>query len=321
MVSAASAIHQRGGPGLLAQRRHLIGGAAQLGQALHRRMVDREHEERDAPQRVGARGVDLDLLAGLGDREGHARAFAASDPVALHRDDALGPIDQVVHVVQQPLGVVGDLVEPLRQVAALHHRAAALARALDHLLVRQHRLVVRAPVDRRVLPVGQALGEEPREQPLGPAVVGGVARVEPPGPIERHPHALERGRLLLDVGVGPLLRGNTALDGRVLRGQAERVPTDRMQHVVAAHRLVAGHRVAAAERLGMAHVQVARGVREHVERVEPGPGIVRILGRAVQTLVGPHLLPLRLDLGCVVAPAHGGHGSERPTPGRDGQGR
>ena len=136
------AIHQRGGPGLFAQRRHLIRRAAQLGQALHRRMLDREHEERDAPQGVGARGEDLDLLAGLGDREGHTRAFAAPDPVALHRDDALGPVDQVVHVVQQPLGVVGDLEEPLGQVAALHHRAAALARPLDHLLVRQHRLVV-----------------------------------------------------------------------------------------------------------------------------------------------------------------------------------
>ena len=135
-------------------------------------------------------------------------------------------------------------------------------------------------------------------------------------PVERHAHALERGRLLLDVGVGPLLRGNATLDGRVLRRQPERVPADRMQHVVAAHRLVAGHRVAAAERLGMAHVQVTRRVREHVERVEPRTGIVGVLGGPVQALVGPHLLPLRLDLSCVVPPGHARNGNERALRNR-----
>ena len=111
-------------------------------------MLDREHEERDAPQCVGSRREDLDLVAGLLDRERDAGPLAAADPVALHRDDALRPVGQAVRVVQQALGVVGDLEEPLGQVAAYDRRAAPLARPGDHLFVRQDGLVLRAPVDR-----------------------------------------------------------------------------------------------------------------------------------------------------------------------------
>ena len=49
-----------------------------------------------------------------------------------------------------------------------------------------------------------------------------------------------------------------------LRGQPERVPPDRMQHVLPAQEPVPGHRVADRVGLGVPHVQVAGGVREHV---------------------------------------------------------
>ena len=43
--------------------------------------------------------------------------------------------------------------------------------AVDHLLVREHGLVARAPVDRRLPLVGQAPLEQLQEEPLGPPVV------------------------------------------------------------------------------------------------------------------------------------------------------
>ncbi len=119
-------------------------------------VLGRHHEEGRAEQRVGAGGedgvVDAELLAA----EGHLGALAAPDPVALHRLDVLGPVDRV-EVAQQPLGVVGDAQEPLLELADLDERAAALAVAVGvDLLVGEHGLVFGAPLDGRLLAVGEA---------------------------------------------------------------------------------------------------------------------------------------------------------------------
>ncbi len=174
----------------------------------------------------------------------------------------------------------------------------------DHLLVRQHRLVVGAPVDGRVLPVGQPSLEEPQEQPLGPPVVLGVARPQQPGPVERHAHPLEGRRLLVDVRVRPFLGVDLALDRRVLGVQPERVPSDRVQDVVTLQRSETRDGVAAAERLGVAHVQVARGIREHVERVEPRPRVVGVVGGPIE----PSSSHTRCHLGSISEASYLRHG-------------
>src|SRR6476660_9943954 len=58
-----------------------------------------------------------------------------SDPIPLRGLRRLRPVD-VVQVVQQPLRILADAEEPLLQEALLDHRAAALAGAVDDLLVR-----------------------------------------------------------------------------------------------------------------------------------------------------------------------------------------
>ena len=130
----------------------LGGDATGFGELHHQRMLQREHEEAHAPERVGPGGEHVDRVAGLIDPERHARALRPPDPVALHVQDAIGPLE-LLHVVQEALGVVGDPEEPLREVLAHDGCTASLARAVDHLLVGQDRLVVRAPVGRRGLPV------------------------------------------------------------------------------------------------------------------------------------------------------------------------
>ena len=102
-----------------------------------------------------------------------ARAFGAPDPVALHHDDLLGPLGQRVEPLEQLVGVGGDAEEPLLEIARHHHRAAAPAGAVDHLLVGQHGVVLRTPVDRRAPAVGQAALEHLQEDPLVELVVLG----------------------------------------------------------------------------------------------------------------------------------------------------
>jgi hypothetical protein len=68
----------------------------------------------------------------------------------------------------RPPGVVADAEEPLLQEALLDRRAAALAQPALDLLVGEHGLVGRAPVDRRLLLVGEPLLVELQEDPLRP---------------------------------------------------------------------------------------------------------------------------------------------------------
>src|SRR5690606_36216279 len=107
---------------------------------------------------------------------------------------------------------------PLVERPPLDLGAAALALALDDLLIGEHGLILGAPVDQAVLAVGQTAFEEPEEEPLVPAVVLGVAGVQTTGPVQRDGVAPERLGLGLNVGVGPLGRVEVVFDGGVLRG-------------------------------------------------------------------------------------------------------
>ena len=230
-------------------------------------------------------------------------ALGPADPVALGVDHALGPgRRQVVQVVQQLLGVLGDLEVPLRQLALGDLVAAALAPAVDHLLVGQHGLVERAPVHRAVLAVGQPALAELQEQPLGPVVVLRVGGVEGAGPVEADPELLARLGGDRDVLVGERRRVGVVADRGVLGVQAERVEPHRVQHLVALLPPVAGDHVVQREHLGVAHVQVARGVGEHRQRVALLPRAaahdVVVGAEGLQLL--PHGLPLRLHRGRVV---------------------
>ena len=139
---------------------HLLLVRGPLGEARDVGVLGRHHEERRAEQRVRARREHrvVDRVGGSrsSQRNVTSAPSRAPDPVALHRLDVLGPLDPV-EVAQQPLGVVGDPQEPLLELADFDQRAAALAVPVRFdLLVGEHRLVFRAPLDRRLLAVGRA---------------------------------------------------------------------------------------------------------------------------------------------------------------------
>ena len=98
--------------------------------------------------------------------------------------------------------------------------------------------------------------------------------------------------MLRSVQVGGV---DAALDGGVLRRQAEGVEADGQEDVVAVHAHEARSRVRRRHDVPVADVQVARRVGVHREQVVAGPRLVRQVG-VVEPELFPALLPARLDV-------------------------
>ena len=278
----------------LDERLDLLSLRVVLADLVDERMLGSEREERDAVDRIGARRVGGNRCAELRRLEVELEAFAAANPVVLHRLDALRPALELVEVLQQHISVVRDLEEPLREVLLVDLVVAAPALAVDDLLIREHRAAGVAPVDRRLLLVGEAALVEELEEPLRPLVVRGVARLDLAVPIVGEAELLLLLLHVLDVAVRPVGRLDTVLDGGVLSRHAEGVEAHRMQDVEALHRLVARHDVADGVVAHMAHVQVARRIREHLERVVLWT--VRVGLCLVDLALFPLLLPFCLNV-------------------------
>jgi len=269
----------------------VLGREQHEGGAVDRVDAGREHLDIRRVGRARFRGRRAD--AGRQQGELHPGAFRPPDPVPLHRQDLLRPCLQPIRGVQQFLGVVRDAKEPLLQVAAPDEGAAAPAPALDHLLVGEHRVATRTPVDRRALAVGQVALEHPDEQPLVPLVVVGQARGNLAVPRVADPQPLQLALHVRDVGQRRRLGVDALLDGCVLGRQAKRVPPEGVQHVEPAHALLAGHHVANHVVANVAHVSVPGRIGEHLEAVELR--LRRVLGHLEGTGLHPALLPLPVE--------------------------
>ncbi len=257
-------------------------------------MLGGQHGKGHAIHRVGPGGEDAERQAGSAGN-GHLEldALAAPDPVALHGQDVLRPV-QAVGFGQQLVGVGGDAKEPLFQVAPHHRTVAAPAGALLHLLVGQGRLAGLAPVDRRQRLVGQSAPVEQQKDPLRPAVVVGIAGVDLALPVVGGADQLHLPLVVGRVAGRAVARMDPLVDGLVLGGQAKGIPAHRVEHGIALHPVVAaddvgGHIVAA-----VPHAQAgARRIGKEVKAVE-GRAAIRFR-RAVEAGVGPPLLPFGLD--------------------------
>ena len=244
-------------------------------------------------QRVGPGGEDFDLLVVAIQIEDDASALGSSDPVALHLLDGFGPVD-LVEIVDQPIGVGRDAQHPLAHGYADDGMAAALALAIDHLFVGEDRSQGRAPVDRNFGEIGQVAFVELFEDPLGPLEIARIGRVDFAGPVVVEAERRELMLEVLDVALRLDARMRTGLDGVLLGGQAEGVPSHRMQHIEAAHALVAREHVRRDVALGVSDVEAgARGVGEHVQHVELGLG--RIEHGLEDLMLVPIGLPARFD--------------------------
>jgi hypothetical protein len=236
-------------------------------------------------------------------REPQLRPLAPADPVGLGLTGGIRPVDPL-EVLEQPLRVRGDAEEPLGDPALLDGRVAALAPALDDLLVGQHGLAGRAPVDRRFLPLGQTRLVQLQEDPLRPLVVGRVGGIDRVRPIEHPADAAELAREVLDVLRDEVHRMDPHLEREVLGVDPEGVEAHRLENVLPAHALVAPVDVRARERIDVPDVQPLRGrVGEHHQVVVGIPSFAQLGEReTVGAPLFPALLPLPLDLLGGVAP-------------------
>ncbi len=268
-------------------------------QALQLRVLRRQHEEGGTEEGVGTGREDREVEADLFAAKNDLGSLRAPDPVALHRHHVLGPGLEQVEVGEQALGVVGDAEEPLLEAALHDLGAAALAAAVDDLLVRQHGGVHRAPLHGGFGPVGEALLEEPQEDPLGPAVVLGRVGADLPRPVDRDAPLAELLAEALDRALGRHPRRLPGLDRVVLGRQPEGVVAHRVDHLEAVAAAEVGDRVADGVALQVADVGLSRRVGKHLQHVrlrlrgvEAGLPRVRDLPGL---LLSPNLLPLPLD--------------------------
>ena len=288
-------------PGLLDEGLQLL---ALLGDVLRQRMLRRDRHEGGAEDGVVARGEDLQRGQFLGQlqplqREFHGEAGGAADPVGLHHADLLRPLVERRERFEQVVGILGDLEEPLRQVALLDQGARAPAAAIDHLLIGQHCMLDRIPVDLRQLSIGHSLLQEIQEQTLLVYVVAGIAGGELATPVDRQTHGLELALHDLDVLGRPFGWMHAPLQGGVLGRQAECVPAHRVQDIEPLRPHVAGHHVAQRVVARMADMDAPRRIGEHLELVALGR-LALVLGAEGAALV-PHLLPVLLAHGRVIA--------------------
>ena len=263
--------------------------------ALASSFVRRDGDERRPEQRVRPRREHLDRFEAFEPRARHRlerqqKTFGAADPVRLHQPDLFRPPLQRLERIQQILRVVGNLEHPFGLLALLDKGAGAPAPAVDHLLVGEHGVVHRVPVHFARFAVHETGREHVEEEFLLLMVVFEIAGRDLPRPVERQAHALQLPAHGGDIVVRPLSRMDAALDRRVLRWQAERVPAHGMQHVVAARAHEAGHHVAHGVVPHVTHMDAAGRIRKHLEHIVFRPRIV--FARLEQTLVVPGLLPM-----------------------------
>ena len=227
------------------------------GRVRRQRMLRRHRAEGHAHHGIGARGECVKHAlprrrSRTEIRSARPRSCRSSWPASRARDPAIPACRQRL---EQILGVIRDLEVVHRNFAPLDRRAGPPAAAVDHLLVRKHGLVHGIPVHDAGLLIGDASFQHAQEQPLIPAVVLRAAGRDLAAPVERESQGLQLPLHGRDVVERPFRRRHAVRDRGVLRGQSERIPAHRLQHVPAVHAHETGDHIADGVVADMTHVQ------------------------------------------------------------------
>ena len=246
---------------------HLVPVADLILPLLQHGMLGRDDHVGDTKDGVHTGGVDGDIVAGVG-LEGSIGTVGAADPVLLLHLDALDVI-QLIQIVDQAIGVLGDGQHPLALLLTHDLAAAALALTFHHFLVGQTNLAAGAPVDGHGGLVGKTLLIHLQEDPLGPLVVLGVGGVHHAVPIETVTQHLQLTGEVGDVVAGHDGGMDVVLDGEVLGGQTECVIADGEEHIVTLHTALTADDIDSRKGTGMAHMEACgTGIGELDEAVE-----------------------------------------------------
>ena len=175
------------------------------------------------------------------------------------------------------------------------------AATVDDLLVGQHGGAQRAPVHLALLAKSQSLLQHAQEEPLRPAVVVGQAGGDLGLPVIAQSETAHLAPHVSNVFERPLARRRVVFEGCIFRRQAKGIPAHGVEHVIALHPHVTSQGVANSIVAHVAHVQLARGIGQHLKHVILGPLAALRLGAIKIRLLIPELLPAHFDFRRVVA--------------------
>ena len=192
---------------------------------------------------------------------------ALTDPVALHRQNGIGPARHTLGTFKKLFSVVGYAEEPLIQLFLFNLILAAPATFFLNLLIGEHRFAFWAPVDSSTFLVGQPLLHHLQEDQLLPAIIVRLAGRQLPVPVIGQAHALELGAHVGNILPGPFRRMCSMLDSRVLSRHTEGIPTHRVQYVIALQTFETGNNITDRVIAHVSHMNTTGGVREHLQQV------------------------------------------------------
>ena len=166
------------------------------------------------------------------------------------------------------------------KLAFLHLGAGPPAPTVNDLLVGQHRIFHRVPIDPGFLAVRQAGLEKVQKHLLFEPVILRFAGGDFPRPVIGQAHGFQLAAHGRNVFPGPFGRVDPPFLGGVFRRQAKGVPAHGVKHVEAAGALVPGHQVAKGVVADVSHVDAAGRIGEHFEDVVLGPAGILAGGKA-----------------------------------------
>src|SRR4030042_398579 len=228
------------------------------------------------------------------------------NPVALHGENAFRPSRKFITPFQELFCVFSDFKEPLIQLFLcdpwIIGMASPACPVAHHLLVRQNSLSDLAPVDKGPLLIGQTLLKHFQKEELFPFVIGGIAGGKLPIPIITEAHPLQLLLHIINIFVGPFNRVNSTLNGSIFCRHTKGIPPHGVEDVKTSHFLISSNHIANGVIPHMAHMDLARWVREHFEKIIFL--FFRIFRHFKEILTFPDLLPPFFNLFWVITLLH-----------------
>ena len=151
--------------------------------------------------------------------------------------------------------------------ALLDGCARAPALTVNHLFIRQNRVVHRIPVNNALAPVNEASLQKVEKHGLFVAVIRRVASGKFARPVKRKAQRFQLRAHRVDIFISPGRRMRALFNRGIFRRHAKRVPPHRVQHIISLGYFEAGNHIAHGIIADMAHVNAARWIGKHFQHI------------------------------------------------------
>ena len=158
-------------------------------------------------------------------------AIGFTDPVGLHFLNLFGPIE-LIQIVQESVRILGDPKHPLTEIFLGNFRAATFTLAVDNLFIGKPGLTGRTPINRHLLFISKAVLKHLYKDPLRPFIKIRIRGVDLTVPIINRCDLIDLSFDIIDIVLCGNRRMNAHLDGIILCGKSECIPSHGMDQIV-----------------------------------------------------------------------------------------